>query len=514
VENLNFKEKINKYVKNNNFNSAVTLLENSYELIFSYHNLENIYASVSEIDYSYFESNKSKLLLGWMAFLCGDNIQVEEVMISFDDIKFNNAEESSLFYSLKSMIVFSKSSNEGLKYSKLSVDLIKDSKNSFIKANAYLTYGRQLTSKREYRKGAECFEKAQKLFKKTKSNFLIFNSLVSKCLNLHSLGEFDDAINKAIRAVKFSSSRNTEPTLYANLAYLPVGMCYYELNKLSLAKTNLEKSKKALESLGIVNLHGILELYLFKIFYTLNDDKNMEGIIEFLEGIFKNIQFSEIKLLITCLKIKYNFKSNKSIPSQWVEELEMAYQMNGLKLPFFILEVLIELRLKNLSLELSDDKLIELLDTVRYEGNIPDKQSLLLYLSELYFNKNNKDKSLTYLKWAHEIYKEYGILSNFYKDNLKCLNLIEDLDRDLYINLKNFFNKTDDNMNTFFVEDLTERELEILKIISSGKSNKEISNLLYITLGTTKWHISNIFGKLQVKNRTQAVEKAKKLNLI
>jgi LuxR family maltose regulon positive regulatory protein len=240
----------------------------------------------------------------------------------------------------------------------------------------------------------------------------------------------------------------------------------------------------------------------------------MEGIIEFLEGIFKNIQFSEIKLLITCLKIKYNFKSNKSIPSQWVEELEMAYQMNGLKLPFFILEVLIELRLKNLSLELSDDKLIGLLDTVRYEGNIPDKQSLLLYLSELYFNKNNKDKSLTYLKWAHEIYKEYGILSNFYKDNLKCLNLIEDLDRDLYINLKNFFNKTDDNMNTFFVEDLTERELEILKIISSGKSNKEISNLLYITLGTTKWHISNIFGKLQVKNRTQAVEKAKKLNLI
>ncbi|MDW7669449.1 MAG: LuxR C-terminal-related transcriptional regulator [Bacillota bacterium] len=240
----------------------------------------------------------------------------------------------------------------------------------------------------------------------------------------------------------------------------------------------------------------------------------MEGIIEFLENIFKNIQFSEIKLLITCLKIKYNFKSNKPIPYQWIEELEMAHQMNGLKLPFFVLEVLIELRLKNLSLELSDDNLIELLDKVRYEGNIPDKQSLLLYLSELYFNKNNKDKSLTYLKWAHEIYKEYGISSNFYKDNLKCFNLIEDLDRNLYVNLKNFFNKTEDNMNTFFVEDLTERELEILKIISSGKSNKEISNLLYITLGTTKWHISNIFGKLQVKNRTQAVEKAKKLNLI
>jgi len=514
VDDFNVTDKIKEYVDNNDFNKAVSLLENNFGVIFSNHNIEQIYDTVSMINYKYFISNKSKLLLGWMAFLCGDNIQIEEVMTSFDDIKLNSPEESSLYYSLKSMIVFSKSSDEGLKYSKLSVDLIKDSEDSFIKANAYLTYGRQLTSKNQYRTGAEYFEKAQKLFKKNKSNFLIFNSLVSECLNLHALGEFDDAINKSLRAVKFSSSKKSEPTLYSNLAYLPVGMCYYELNKLSLAKTNLEKSKKALKSLGIVNLHGILELYLFKIYYTLNDDKNMEKIIEFLENIFKNIQFSEIKLLITSLKIKYNLKTNKKIPHTWIEELEIAYKMNGFKLPFFVLEVLIELRLKKLSLDLSDDNLIELLDIIRYEGNIPNKQSLLLYLSELYFNKNNKDKSITFLKWAHELYKDYGILSNFYKDNLKCFILIEELDNSMYLKLKEFFSQAEDKMKTFFIEDLTETELEILKIISSGKSNKEISNLLYITLGTTKWHISNIFGKLQVKNRTQAVEKAKKLNLI
>jgi len=514
VNNLNIIEKIKEYVGNDDFYNAVNLLENNYELFFSNHNMERFYKVISKIKYKYFKSNKSKLLLGWMAFLCGDNIQIEEVMISFDDIKLNNAEESSLYYSLKSLIVFSNSNKEGLKYSKLSVDIIKDSEDSFIKANAFLTYGRELTSKKQYRLGAEYFEKAQKLFKKTKSNFLIFTSLVSECINLHALGEFDDAINKSIRAVKFSSSRNTEPTLYANLSYLPVGMCYYELNKLSLSKTNLEKSKKALESLGMISLHGILELYLFKIYYTLNDSKNMEKIIQYLENIFENIQFSEIRLLIISLKIKYNLKTNKNIPDKWIEELDIAYQMNEFKIPFIVLEVLIELRLKNLSLELSDDSIIELLDQIRYEGNIPDKQSLLLYLSELYFNKNNKDKSLTYLKWAHEIYKDYGILSNFYKDNLKCFNLIEDIDKSLYINLKKFFGGNEDNINTFFIEDLTERELEILKVISTGKSNKEISNILYITIGTTKWHISNIFGKLQVKNRTQAVEKAKKLNLI
>ncbi|MDW7669450.1 MAG: hypothetical protein SCJ93_11550 [Bacillota bacterium] len=167
MENLNIDKKLKEYVNNGDFNNAVEFFENNYEIIFSNHNIKKIYETVSKINYKYFKSNKSKLLLGWMAFLCGDNIQIEEVIISFDDIKLNSAEESSLYYSLKSMIVFSKSSNEGLKYSKLSVDLIKDSEDSFIKANAYLTYGRQLTSKKQYRSGAECLEKAQKLFKKS-----------------------------------------------------------------------------------------------------------------------------------------------------------------------------------------------------------------------------------------------------------------------------------------------------------------------------------------------------------
>jgi two-component system, NarL family, response regulator len=61
---------------------------------------------------------------------------------------------------------------------------------------------------------------------------------------------------------------------------------------------------------------------------------------------------------------------------------------------------------------------------------------------------------------------------------------------------------------------LSDRELETLNLIVSGKNNPEIALNLHITEGTVKFHISNIFVKLEVHNRTQAVLAAIKLGII
>ena len=61
---------------------------------------------------------------------------------------------------------------------------------------------------------------------------------------------------------------------------------------------------------------------------------------------------------------------------------------------------------------------------------------------------------------------------------------------------------------------LSEREVELLRLIASGASNKEIAESLFITEGTVKNHITHILGKLSVRDRTQAALKAKELGLI
>jgi len=64
------------------------------------------------------------------------------------------------------------------------------------------------------------------------------------------------------------------------------------------------------------------------------------------------------------------------------------------------------------------------------------------------------------------------------------------------------------------VEPLSEREIEVLRLLADGLSNREIARKLFVTVGTVKWHLHNIYGKLGVRSRVQAVSQARELNLL
>ena len=64
------------------------------------------------------------------------------------------------------------------------------------------------------------------------------------------------------------------------------------------------------------------------------------------------------------------------------------------------------------------------------------------------------------------------------------------------------------------IETLSEREIEVLRLVATGMSNQQIARQLVITVGTVKKHLNNIFGKLGARSRIQAVAAANKLNLL
>ena len=64
------------------------------------------------------------------------------------------------------------------------------------------------------------------------------------------------------------------------------------------------------------------------------------------------------------------------------------------------------------------------------------------------------------------------------------------------------------------VEPLTERELEVLRLLATGASNRAIAKELVVSLDTVKRHVSHLFSKLEVANRTQAVARARELGLL
>jgi LuxR family maltose regulon positive regulatory protein len=93
------------------------------------------------------------------------------------------------------------------------------------------------------------------------------------------------------------------------------------------------------------------------------------------------------------------------------------------------------------------------------------------------------------------------------------------LKHELKVDKQNY--QADENMQTAhssidlrLIDPLSERELEVVSLMAEGLSNVEIAQALYIALSTVKVHSRNLFGKLDVSSRTQAIRQAQKLKLL
>jgi LuxR family transcriptional regulator, maltose regulon positive regulatory protein len=63
-------------------------------------------------------------------------------------------------------------------------------------------------------------------------------------------------------------------------------------------------------------------------------------------------------------------------------------------------------------------------------------------------------------------------------------------------------------------EPLSKAQMRVLQLLNRGLATKEIAAQLDIAVGTARWHLNQIYGRLHVRNRTQAVLKARELRLL
>jgi DNA-binding NarL/FixJ family response regulator len=68
--------------------------------------------------------------------------------------------------------------------------------------------------------------------------------------------------------------------------------------------------------------------------------------------------------------------------------------------------------------------------------------------------------------------------------------------------------------DTFVLEQLTERELQVLALVAAGRRNREIAEVLHVTIKTVEFHLSNILGKLSAQSRTEAVTRAWQVGML
>lgn len=160
-------------------------------------------------------------------------------------------------------------------------------------------------------------------------------------------------------------------------------------------------------------------------------------------------------------------------------------------------------------------ELVEKLMAIAEEGGRGGVIIELLVLQSLALQgQDRSDSALTVLQRAITLASHEGYVRAFVDEGESMLRLLR-----LFVARYGATDYTARLLNSFPrktepPDALNERELEVLRLLATGMSNREIAEALFITVGTVKWHANHIYGKLGVKNRGQAVVKARELQLI
>lgn len=152
----------------------------------------------------------------------------------------------------------------------------------------------------------------------------------------------------------------------------------------------------------------------------------------------------------------------------------------------------------------------------------------LVLQAVVYHALNQKDMALKVLNESLALARRGGFIRIFVDEGLPMAQLLQtansrELRQDYVRQLLSAFSMPSaaqaagsqtTNPESQWVDPLSQREIEVLQLIASGLSNQEIADQLYLSLHTVKVHARNIYGKLAVKNRTQAVAQAKALGIL
>jgi LuxR family transcriptional regulator, maltose regulon positive regulatory protein len=297
-----------------------------------------------------------------------------------------------------------------------------------------------------------------------------------------------------------------------------------ELNNLDSAIDIAKKGVKLTASGKDVFYISYSNLCLVRVLFSSGNLTGAEDVIHALEKTARKLDVPHWALIqISAWKTRIWLAQGKlKAVSQWTEERkldtegEIAYQH---EMEFIILARIL-IAQKRL------DEAIKLLQRLQIAAETGERKTNLieiLIIQMLAFHKaGDTNQAIQSLKMALRIAEPKGFIRTFVDEGPLMVELLEkvldtktDIPKAYIKKLLSVFKlkkliKTNDGL----VESLSDRELEVLRYIAAGLSNKKITEELFISISTVKTHLRNIYSKLDVNSRTQATVKAKELELL
>ena len=395
-----------------------------------------------------------------------------------------------------------------------------------LKVFALVALAQSLRSRGRLDKSTDAFKEALKISEQFGYTLPICTVTMDLVYNYYIQGDLQQAIQLCLDTLAGKNTGN-RPLPAAGILNIPLAVYYFESNQIKLAEESVLRGIEASRKLAMNNIFGgDGERTLSKIKYLQGCRENAFAIIQKAFNEAKSAGLPIITLRFEAILADFKLGAGEV---QWVEDwimrsgLSLEDEITSLKEQSYLVYVRFLMTKK---LWQKAGALLEKMEDFSRKGLRKGRLVSILVLQAILNDASgNADDAKNRLREAVDIAAPQNYRRSFLQEGehvLHMLPLVQDTAPEFVASLiENFhselnFNHMVSKINTAcgLVEPLSERELEVLRLVAAGLPNTDIASKLYISLGTVKWHANHIFAKLGVKNRTQAVNKAKELKII
>lgn len=425
------------------------------------------------------------------------------------------------YYCLQAHLsLFTDQLKNGIKFAREALEYLADD-DTFYRGLTLNLLGQVLEMRGDVKSAVEIYQQGFNSGYQAKEmigTLVVFTNLV---ISLNELGRLKEAKGVCQQLYSEIYEKSSAKRMLSNAVYLPWSHLSYEENKLEEAR---KQAKSALDVLNQskVNQGIILSLYILARLHLVEQewDKFSQLIREGLQIAARTGTANTHGAWFSALEAEANLvRGNMEAVSRWAEKvgfrpddsphhwLEWSY--------FTYTRFLLKLdRLKEAQ------QILTAMEASALEGQRFRKLiTINLLMAHADLNMNKQSSAIQHVDAALSIAAPQGYQRAFFDEDQAILEMLPEV-RDKYpefvdeiLSKASYALAAPSNTDPLY-EPLSERELEVLRLVAKGYSNRQIAEALFVTLGTVKKHLNNTFSKLQVKNRTQAVARARELDFL
>jgi LuxR family maltose regulon positive regulatory protein len=353
--------------------------------------------------------------------------------------------------------------------------------------------------------------------------YMMQGTMIELGLVQQTAGSLQEAAQTCRRALELAPGQDVRPVPNVGRAYVCLAKVHYEWNNLERALQYATKGIELTELGGFTSAQLFGYAWLAEVCLARGDMKAASQALDKADRLIQRHRYAGLSGTLTNLRVRSWLRSGDlTAASSWlqehppgvgdapdypqeIEQITAARVLLGLNQPARALELLRPLQ------DLADEA-----------GRMWSLIGILVLQGLAFQAQGDDGRALSALKHAMSLAEPEGFMRTFVDEGEPMARLLrralsERTTRDYAGRLLAAFGESAPEPSPVaqsLVEPLTERELEVLRLIAGGLSNREIAQELVVAVSTVKSHVNHIYGKLDVKNRIQAIARARTLELL